>query len=834
MGQQDKFHFYITSCFISIIQTEMVTNNMDINYTTCSYVFFTVITIFLLQRLLTSSTRRGTPPGPRALPILGHMHLLRSSLPRSLQALSQTYGPLMNIRIGSLQVLVVSDSDTAKQILKTHDPDFASKFVFGPRHFNVYKGAEFFNAPYGPYWRFMKKLCMTKLFAGHQLDRFVDIREEETLALLRSLVEKSRNGEACDLGLEFTALTTKILSKMVMGKRCRQNSNLPIEIRKIVSDIMACATRLGLMELFGPLRDLDVFGNGEKLRSSIWRYDELVEKILKDYEDGKSGNDGEKDKDIVDILLDTECNRDMKINGYDVKSGTKIFINAYGIMRDPRTYKDPDKFVPERFLVAEENTERKMGYYYQQYMLELKGQDVNYLAFGSGRRACLGASHASLVLSLTVGSLVQCFDWTVKGDEEKFKIKLPTGFSASGTAGGTLHKLSTHYGPLMYLFIGSIPNVIVSSTEMANEILKSNELNFLNRPTMQNVDYLTYGSADFFSAPYGLHWNSRAIDRFANVRTEELRKLLVRVMKKAEIEESVDLGEQLKELTSSIITRMMFRERRSDSGRREEVIKMVVELNELAGFFNVSETFWFLRRLDLQGIKKRLKNARERYDVIIERIMKEHESRNHKDAGDTSAITVEWALSELINNPEIMKKAQQEIEQVVGDKRLVQESDLCNLSYIQAVVKETLRLHPGGPIFVRESNEECAVAGYRIPAKTRVIVNVWAIGRDPNQWEDPLEFKPERFEGSEWKVMSEKMVSFGAGRRSCPGEKMVFRFVPLVLAAVIQCFELKVKGRVEMSEGSGSSLPRATPLVCVPVAREGIKSLFSLEPKVNF
>lgn len=138
----------------------------------------------------------------------------------------------------------------------------------------------------------------------------------------------------------------------------------------------------------------------------------------------------------VGPLLRRESNRDMKINGYDVKSGTKIFINAYGIMRDPITYKDPDKFMPERFLEVEQNTERKMGYY-QQYMLELKGQDVNYLAFGSGRRGCLGASHASLVLSLTIGSLVQCFNWTVKGDEDKIKIKLPTGFSASGTAGGS-------------------------------------------------------------------------------------------------------------------------------------------------------------------------------------------------------------------------------------------------------------------------------------------------------------------------------------------------------------------------------------------------------------
>ncbi|XP_010452636.2 PREDICTED: 3,9-dihydroxypterocarpan 6A-monooxygenase-like [Camelina sativa] len=509
--------------------------NFFMNYTSCSYLlsFITFITIFLLRRLFTFSSRRNNgllPPGPRGLPILGHMHLLRSSLPRSLQALALTYGPLMTIRIGSLRVLVVSDSDTAKQILKTHDADFASKFVFGPRQFNVYKGSEFFNAPYGPYWRFMKKLCMTKLFAGYQLDRFVDIREEETLALLRSLVERSKNKEACNLGLEFTALTTKILSKMVMGKRCSQNSNLPIEIRKIVSDIMACATRFGFMELFGPFRDLDVFGNGKKLRSSIWRYDALVEKILKEY---KSNDEEEKDKDIVDILLDTyndpkaelkltmnqikffilelfmasldttsaalqwtmtelinhpdiftkirdeiksvlgttyrliketdlqklpylqaaiketlrlhpvgpllrrESNTDIKINGYDVKSGTKIFINAYGIMRDPTTYKNPDKFMPERFLVVEQNIERKIGYYYQQYMLELKGQDVNYLAFGSGRRGCLGASHASLVLSLTIGSLVQCFNWTVKGDKDKIKIILPTGFSASGTSGGS-------------------------------------------------------------------------------------------------------------------------------------------------------------------------------------------------------------------------------------------------------------------------------------------------------------------------------------------------------------------------------------------------------------
>lgn len=128
----------------------------------------------------------------------------------------------------------------------------------------------------------------------------------------------------------------------------------------------------------------------------------------------------------------------MKINGYEVKFGIKIFINVYGIMCDLRMYKDLDKFVLERFFVVEENIERKMGYYYQQYMLELKGQDVNYFVFGSGRRVCLGVFYVFLVLSFMVGLLVQCFDWIVKGDEEKFKIKLLMGFLVLGIVGGSL------------------------------------------------------------------------------------------------------------------------------------------------------------------------------------------------------------------------------------------------------------------------------------------------------------------------------------------------------------------------------------------------------------
>lgn len=205
---------------------------------------------------------------------------------------------------------------------------------------------------------------------------------------------------------------------------------------------------------------------------------------------------------------------------------------------------------------------------------------------------------------------------------------------------------------------------------------------------------------------------------------------------------------------------------------------------------------------------------------------------------DTSAITTEWALAELINHPNIMNKAVQEIDSVVGKNRLVEESDIADLPYLQAIVKETLRLHPTGPLIVRESSEDCTIADYHIPAKTRLFVNVWALGRDAKHWDSPLEFKPERFvmssedqQGSGKSQLDVRgqhfhLLPFGSGRRGCPGTSLALQVVQTSLAAMIQCFEWKVGGEgnngtsvVDMEEGVGLTLPRAHPLVCVPLVR---------------
>ncbi|KAL0379154.1 UNVERIFIED_CONTAM: Xanthotoxin 5-hydroxylase CYP82C4 [Sesamum radiatum] len=112
---------------------------------------------------------------------------------------------------------------------------------------------------------------------------------------------------------------------------------------------------------------------------------------------------------------------------------------------------------------------------------------------------------------------------------------------------------------------------------------------------------------------------------------------------------------------------------------------------------------------------------------------------------DTTTVTLTWALCLLLNNQHALKRAQEELDEHIGRERLVKESDLENLVYIKAIIKETLRIQPSAPLLSpRESVEDCTVAGYHIPAGTRLIVNMWKLHQDPRVWDDPLEFRSER------------------------------------------------------------------------------------------
>lgn len=186
---------------------------------------------------------------------------------------------------------------------------------------------------------------------------------------------------------------------------------------------------------------------------------------------------------------------------------------------------------------------------------------------------------------------------------------------------------------------------------------------------------------------------------------------------------------------------------------------------------------------------------------------------------DTTTVTLTWALSLLVNNPSILKKAQNELDTKVGRNRQVNESDVKNLVYLQAIIKETLRLYPAVPLLApHESTEDCTVGNYHVPAKTRLIVNIWKLHRDPNVWLDPCIFQPERFltshEDFDVRGQNFELIPFGSGRRICPGISLALQVIELTLAHLLHGFEITAPSDepVDMSETVGLTNMKATPL----------------------
>ncbi|ERN11292.1 flavonoid 3'-monooxygenase [Amborella trichopoda] len=190
---------------------------------------------------------------------------------------------------------------------------------------------------------------------------------------------------------------------------------------------------------------------------------------------------------------------------------------------------------------------------------------------------------------------------------------------------------------------------------------------------------------------------------------------------------------------------------------------------------------------------------------------------------ESSAVTVEWAISEILRRPEIFERATQELDQVIGQTRWVEEKDIPQLPYMAAIVKETMRLHPVAPMLVpRQARESCTIAGFDVPVGTRILVNVWTIGRDPKIWDSPDEFRPERFLGSQIDVKGQdfELLPFGSGRRMCPGYNLGLRVIQTSLANLVHGFEWGLpegmkKEDLNMEEIFGLSTPKKEPLVAV-------------------
>lgn len=195
---------------------------------------------------------------------------------------------------------------------------------------------------------------------------------------------------------------------------------------------------------------------------------------------------------------------------------------------------------------------------------------------------------------------------------------------------------------------------------------------------------------------------------------------------------------------------------------------------------------------------------------------------------DTSGSTTEWAMAELLRNPEVMQRAREEVIQVIGSgtSNEVKESDIHRLPYIQAIVKETLRLHPPVPLLLPYvAGNDVEVNGYTIHKASQVLINAWSIGRNPDFWADPLSFRPDRFIGSniDFKGRDFEYLPFGAGRRICPGLPLANRMINLMLATLLHSFQWELPQGItletlDMSEQYGITLKKLAPLCAVPIS----------------
>ncbi|KAF5182040.1 Cytochrome p450 [Thalictrum thalictroides] len=444
----------------------------------------------------------------------------------------------------------------------------------------------------------------------------------------------------------------------------------------------------------------------------------------------------------------------------------------------------------------------------------------------------------------------------------------------------SLAGLSRKYGPVLWLRLGLANMMVVSSAEAAMDLFKNHDLAFADRKIQETMKVHNIHQASMGFAPYGPYWRMlrriSTTELFTSNRingTEDLRAKCIEKMTKWMWEENQEKGSVgvarfvalgiFNIIGNVTLTKDITVDPQLEAGT--EFFVSLTRAMELNGLPNVSDFYPFLKFLDLQRIRKKVERAMVHplnfsSGFVKERLLARAKGQinekkdfldvmlefkgNQKDgepakiseeninilllelftaATDTSTITIEWAMTELLRNPHILKNVEDELDQVVGKNTKVTESDIWKLPYLQAVVKETLRLHPPVTLLLpRRCIEDTEYMGYSIPKDTQVFVNVWAIGRDPASWEEPLSFQPERFLNSniDFKGQHYQLLPFGAGRRMCVALMLGQRMLYFSIASLVHTFEWALEDGVtpetmDMRDMFGSVLRKAEPLKAV-------------------
>ncbi|KAJ3696932.1 hypothetical protein LUZ61_000637 [Rhynchospora tenuis] len=441
-----------------------------------------------------------------------------------------------------------------------------------------------------------------------------------------------------------------------------------------------------------------------------------------------------------------------------------------------------------------------------------------------------------------------------------------------------LRDLSQQYGPLLLLQLGEIPTIIASSIEASREILTTHDVKFASRPIGPTIRILTAGGKGVGFSSYGEYWrhvrkicvaellSNKRVQSFRPIREEEVNNLVRNIYTPASSGQLINIHEVSIMVANDITIKTVVGSKCEDP---DVFVKELDNIMKLASGFNLVDLYpssWLLRLISTR--LDEAKRCHERVYQFLDRIIgQQRERKSTKGDGvsedllsvllrihdedtkqipvdidsvkaiigdmfaggsETFSTTLEWAMTELIRNHRVMRKAQSEVRELLRGCTTVRESDIVKLNYLHLVIKETLRLHPPLPLLVpRQCRETCRILDYDIPKGATVLVNMWAIGRDPKYWEDPEEFKPERFATSnvDFRGTDFQYLPFGSGRRMCPGMSFGLANLELALTTLLYHFDWKLPGDVkpedvDMSEAPGITLRKKSPLLLHAVRHE--------------
>ncbi|KAL8225948.1 hypothetical protein R6Q57_018505 [Mikania cordata] len=432
-----------------------------------------------------------------------------------------------------------------------------------------------------------------------------------------------------------------------------------------------------------------------------------------------------------------------------------------------------------------------------------------------------------------------------------------------------LQTMSQKHGPLMLLHLGSIPTLVASSSEAAREIMKTHDLSFASRPNLTIPNMLFYHNADIAFAPFGEYWrdlkNIASVHLLGNTNVRSYRKVremevkhVVNALEKS-VGTTVDMGSLLVTYVNNIIFRSAVGRAYDEGLKLANMLRKFVDV--FAGFSVGSYVRW-LSWIDwVTGLVGKAKRIGKEFDEFLEGVIEQHVNKGVEDGKDdqprafvdilldvrkenktgftlrrdsikavlmdvfagteSTFASLEWAICELLRNPRILKKLQQEVTEAAQGKSMIEEDDLKNMSYLKAVIKESFRLHIPVPLLVpRESLQDVKLMGYDVPAHTQVFVNVWAIARDPAIWDEPTEFRPERFLNSSVNYHGShfELIPYGAGQRICSGMQFSVAIIELALANIVYKFNFELPNGMrnedlDMREAYGVTVHRNSPLL---------------------